>query len=62
MTNNDLLMQFQADILGSPVAAPVVSEMTATGAAYAAGLATNSGQISTSCARITRSPAAGSLT
>ena len=40
MTNNDLLMQFQADILGSPVAAPAVSEMTATGAAYAAGLAT----------------------
>ncbi len=40
MTHNDLLMQFQADILGSPVAAPAVSEMTATGAAYAAGLAT----------------------
>ena len=33
-------MQFQADILGSPVAAPAVAEMTATGAAYAAGLAT----------------------
>jgi glycerol kinase len=40
MTKNDLLMQFQADLLGSPVAAPAVAEITATGAAYAAGLAT----------------------
>jgi glycerol kinase len=40
MTANDLLMQFQADILGSPVAVPAVAEITATGAAYAAGLAT----------------------
>jgi glycerol kinase len=40
MTKNDLLMQFQADILGSPVVAPDVAEITATGAAYAAGLAT----------------------
>jgi glycerol kinase len=40
MTKNDLLMQFQADVLGSPVAAPEVAEITATGAAYAAGLAT----------------------
>ena len=40
MTKNDLLMQFQPDILGSPVAVPAVTEMTATGAAYAAGLAT----------------------
>jgi glycerol kinase len=40
MTKNDLLMQFQADVLGSPVVAPEVAEMTATGAAYAAGLAT----------------------
>jgi glycerol kinase len=40
MTRNDLLMQFQADILGSPVAVPAVAEITATGAAYAAGLAT----------------------
>src|SRR5262249_52508515 len=40
MTRNELLMQFQADILGSPVAMPAVAEMTATGAAYAAGLAT----------------------
>jgi glycerol kinase len=40
MTKNDLLMQFQADILGSPVAVPAVTEITATGAAFAAGLAT----------------------
>ena len=40
MTKNDLLMQFQADILGAPVVAPAVAEITATGAAYAAGLAT----------------------
>jgi glycerol kinase len=40
MTRNDLLMQFQADILGSPVAVPAVTEITATGAALAAGLAT----------------------
>ncbi|HEY6760258.1 MAG TPA: glycerol kinase GlpK [Baekduia sp.] len=40
MTRNELLMQFQADVLGSPVAAPAIAEMTATGAAYAAGLAT----------------------
>src|SRR5262245_17232677 len=40
MTRNDLLMQFQADVLGSPVSVPTVSEITATGAAYAAGLAT----------------------
>jgi glycerol kinase len=39
MTGNDLLMQFQADILGIPVIRPVVAETTALGAAYAAGLA-----------------------
>lgn len=39
MTVNDLLMQFQADILGVPVIRPVVTETTALGAAYAAGLA-----------------------
>jgi len=37
---NNLLMQMQADILGTPVVRPVVSETTALGAAYAAGLAT----------------------
>ncbi|SFD61550.1 glycerol kinase GlpK [Massilia yuzhufengensis] len=36
---NDLLMQFQADLLGVPVARPHVIETTALGAAYLAGLA-----------------------
>jgi glycerol kinase len=40
MTGNDLLMQFQADVLGVPVIRPKVTETTALGAAYAAGLAT----------------------
>jgi glycerol kinase len=39
MVGNELLMQFQADILGVPVIRPVVPETTALGAAYAAGLA-----------------------
>ncbi|HVZ85075.1 MAG TPA: glycerol kinase GlpK [Terracidiphilus sp.] len=37
---NDLMMQFQADVLGVPVARPRVTETTALGAAYLAGLAT----------------------
>lgn len=37
---NDLLMQFQADIIGVPVVRPQVTETTALGAAYLAGLAT----------------------
>jgi glycerol kinase len=40
MVYNDTLMQFQADLLGVPVIRPRVSETTALGAAYAAGLAT----------------------
>ncbi len=40
MTANELLMQFQADVLGLPVVRPAVSETTALGAAFAAGLAT----------------------
>ena len=40
MVANDLLMQFQADLLGVPVYRPEVAETTALGAAYAAGLAT----------------------
>jgi len=36
---NDLLMQFQADLLGVPVVRPQVTETTALGAAYLAGLA-----------------------
>jgi glycerol kinase len=37
-TANDLLMQFQADLLGVPVVRPKVTETTALGAAYLAGL------------------------
>lgn len=39
MVHNELLMQFQADILGVPVVRPAVSETTSLGAAFAAGLA-----------------------
>jgi glycerol kinase len=39
MVANELLMPFQADQLGVPVARPRVTETTALGAAYAAGLA-----------------------
>jgi len=39
MVFNDLLMQFQADILNVPVVRPKIAETTALGAAYAAGLA-----------------------
>jgi glycerol kinase len=39
MVANEMLMQFQADLLGVPVIRPVVAETTALGAAYAAGLA-----------------------
>jgi glycerol kinase len=39
MVENNLLMQFQADILNRPVVRPAVAETTALGAAYAAGLA-----------------------
>jgi len=39
MVENDLLMQFQADILNRPVVRPAIKETTALGAAYAAGLA-----------------------
>jgi len=39
MVYNDLLMQFQSDILGVPVVRPKVAETTALGAAYASGLA-----------------------
>jgi len=39
MVVNELLMQFQADVLGVPVIRPKVAETTALGAAYAAGLA-----------------------
>ena len=39
MVANELLMQFQADVLGVPVIRPTVPETTSLGAAYAAGLA-----------------------
>jgi glycerol kinase len=39
MVYNNLLMQFQSDVLGVPVIRPKVAETTALGAAYAAGLA-----------------------
>ncbi|HEX5739999.1 MAG TPA: glycerol kinase GlpK [Pilimelia sp.] len=39
MTASELLMQFQADVLGVPVLRPAVAETTCLGAAYAAGLA-----------------------
>ncbi len=39
-TANDLLMQFQADVLGVPVVRPRITETTALGAAYLAGLGT----------------------
>ncbi len=40
MVRNELLMQFQADLLGIPVVRPAFPETTALGSAYAAGLAT----------------------
>jgi glycerol kinase len=39
MTANNLLMQFQSDVVGVPVIRPVIAETTALGAAYAAGIA-----------------------
>lgn len=39
MVANEILMQFQSDVLGVPVIRPVVAETTSLGAAYAAGLA-----------------------
>lgn len=39
MTADEFLMQFQADVLGVPVVRPAVTETTALGAAFAAGLA-----------------------
>ena len=41
MVANELLMQFQADLLKVPVIRPTITETTALGAAYAAGLAVN---------------------
>jgi glycerol kinase len=44
MVANDLLMQFQADVLGVSVVRPTVSETTALSAAYAAGQAVGLGE------------------
>jgi glycerol kinase len=50
-TANDFLMQFQADLLGVPVVRPVVTETTALGAAYLAGLAVGFWESTTELAR-----------
>ena len=60
MIRNQLLMQFQADILDRPVVAPPIAETSALGAAYAAGLAVGFWAGSTSCARWIAPPIAGS--
>jgi len=39
MTKNNLLMQFQSDIINSPVCTPITAETTSLGAAFSAGLA-----------------------
>jgi glycerol kinase len=51
---NNLLMQFQADLLGIPVVRPEVVETTALGAAYLAGLATGVYADTTTIARLWR--------
>ncbi len=51
MVENELLMQFQADILDRDVVRPAVKETTALGAAYAAGLAVGFYASWTTCAR-----------
>ncbi len=51
-TANAFLMQFQADILGVPIQVPAVTETTALGAAYLAGLATGLWQDTTEIARL----------
>lgn len=45
VTENNFLMQFQADILTTPVERPIMKETTALGAAFLAGLATGFGKI-----------------
>ena len=49
-SNNNLLLQFQSDILGVPVVRPKITETTALGAAYLAGLATGFWQSKTEIA------------
>jgi glycerol kinase len=52
MVVNDLLMQFQSDILAKPVVRPMVRETTALGAAYAAGLAVGFFRIPTNLSQL----------
>ena len=42
---NNFIMQFQADIVNTPVERPEIQETTALGAAYLAGLAVDSGKV-----------------
>ena len=58
---NNLLMQFQADLLGVAVVRPRITETTALGAAYLAGLAVGFWKSLEEVARIGRSSAASSL-
>jgi glycerol kinase len=51
---NDLLMQFQSDLLGIPVVRPAVTETTALGAAYLAGLSTGVYQSTTELSELWR--------
>ena len=59
MVYNNLLMQFQSDILGVPVVRPKVAETTALGASYAAGLAVGFWNTWKICARTGRSTTPG---
>ena len=60
MVANDLLMQFQADLLGVPVIRPKVAETTALGAATRPGWRPGSGARSRTCARTGSRTSAGS--
>ena len=53
-STNNLLMQFQADLLGTPVVRPTITETTALGAAYLAGLAVGFWQSETEIAALWR--------
>ena len=57
---NGWLMKFQADVLGVPVVVPEVSETTALGAAYLAGVATGRVERGRTCARCGARPRATS--
>jgi glycerol kinase len=61
MVYNELLMQFQADILGVPVVRPLVTETTALGAAYAPAWPSASGMTWKICVRTGRSTRPGAV-